>query len=161
MDPGGASLYEILGVAPGATAAEIRAAYLQLASQYHPDRHEGNPLSDLAEDKLAAVNAAYEVLSDPTRRAAYDAELGASGRLHRPEAGAIVAGPVKAVLRVLAAFVAVLLAVRLVPMVWRLLRGLLAPLAGTPAVPLAAVASAVVVLWLILRWRTQRGKRAG
>ena len=65
--------YAVLGVAPTATAAEIRARYLELVARYHPDRHGGNPLSDLATEKLARLNRAYETLSDPPRRAAYDA----------------------------------------------------------------------------------------
>jgi curved DNA-binding protein CbpA len=68
--------YAALGVARAASAAEIRAAYLDLASRYHPDRHQGNPLEDLASAKLIEVNRAYEILSDPARRAAYDRGAG-------------------------------------------------------------------------------------
>ena len=59
--------YDTLGVAPGATLAEIKAAYRKLASQHHPDREGGD------KDKAAAVNDAYAVLSDSERRARYDA----------------------------------------------------------------------------------------
>jgi hypothetical protein len=64
--------YAVLGVPSTATEAEIRAAYLALVAKYHPDRHQGNPLEDLAADKVSEINRAYEILSDPVRRAAYD-----------------------------------------------------------------------------------------
>src|SRR5215470_6978945 len=63
------SLYEILGVAKTATADEIRKAYRKLARQHHPDV---NPGDRRAEDKFKKVSAAYDVLSDDKKRAAYD-----------------------------------------------------------------------------------------
>jgi preprotein translocase subunit Sec63 len=160
MDPAGATHYEVLGIARGAGAEEIRAAYHRLASQYHPDRHEGNPLADLAEERLAVVNAAYEVLSDPMRRAAYDREL-AAGRPPQVVAPArAVPGALKLLLRVVAGFAAVVLLVRLVPVLWRLLEALLAPLAGTPVAPLAALAVVALVVVLVWRRRAGRGQRA-
>ncbi len=62
--------YDVLGVAPGAGADEIRRAYRQLARRYHPDIS--------GDDKGAAfldVSRAYEVLRDPERRRSYDARL--------------------------------------------------------------------------------------
>lgn len=70
--------YLVLGVARTATAAEIRAAYRALGAKYHPDRHQGNPLEELASAKMAEINRAYELLSEPARRAAFD-EGGVSG----------------------------------------------------------------------------------
>lgn len=64
--------YGVLGVSRTATTKEIRAAYRALAARYHPDRHQGNPLADLATARLAEINRAYETLSDPERRAAAD-----------------------------------------------------------------------------------------
>ena len=64
--------YLVLGVARTATAAEIRAAYRELAARYHPDRHQGNPLEELTRAKMAEINRAYETLSDPARRDAFD-----------------------------------------------------------------------------------------
>jgi hypothetical protein len=70
------SLYDILGVNPNATQAEIRAAYLKLAKQWHPDRNPGNEAE--AERRFKEIAHAYDVLSDPDKRAAYDAS-GAAG----------------------------------------------------------------------------------
>ena len=64
--------YQVLGVPRTATPAEIKKAYRQLAARYHPDKHRGNELEDLARDKLTELNEAFEVLSDPARRTQYD-----------------------------------------------------------------------------------------
>lgn len=61
--------YETLGVAPLATAKEIKDAYRKLAFEHHPDRNKENP--DSAE-KMKAINEAYAVLSDPAKRTEYD-----------------------------------------------------------------------------------------
>ncbi len=54
--------YEILGVREGASQEEIKAAYRELVKKYHPDRHQDNPLYELAEEKLREINEAYEYL---------------------------------------------------------------------------------------------------
>jgi len=54
--------YEVLGLKPGATEEEIKAAYRELVKKYHPDRYQDNPLSDLAEEKIREINEAYETL---------------------------------------------------------------------------------------------------
>ena len=66
----------ILGVARNANDSEIRAAYHALVAKYHPDKHQGNPLEGLAAEKMAEINRAYEILSDPARRSAYDSGQG-------------------------------------------------------------------------------------
>ena len=64
-----ANLYDTLGVKRDASVDDIRKAYLKLAKKHHPDVNPGNKA---AEDKFKAVSAAYEVLSDPKKRANYD-----------------------------------------------------------------------------------------
>jgi len=68
--------YSILGVARNATDTEIRAAYHSLVAKYHPDKHQGNPLESLAAEKMSEINRAYEILSNPARRSAYDSGQG-------------------------------------------------------------------------------------
>ena len=60
--------YEVLGVAKGATADEIKRAYRKKAKQYHPDMNKEAG----AEEKFKEVNEAYEILSDENKKAAYD-----------------------------------------------------------------------------------------
>jgi hypothetical protein len=61
-------LYGILGLTPRATAAEIKSAYRRLARKYHPDVSA----SPDANARFVQINKAYEILSDPNRRWAYD-----------------------------------------------------------------------------------------
>ncbi len=72
--------YDILGVSRTASDGELKTAYRKLAMQYHPDRNQGNAA---AEEKFKECSEAYQVLSDPDKRAAYDryghAGVGAAG----------------------------------------------------------------------------------
>src|SRR5512147_1746473 len=61
-------LYEVLGVERGAPDAEIKRAFRRLAQQWHPDV---NASTD-AHERFKEINEAYQVLSDPQRRQAYD-----------------------------------------------------------------------------------------
>src|SRR5206468_6893281 len=68
--------YEVLGVPRSAPAAEIKRVYRQLARKHHPDLQPAAERPRAAE-RFKEINEAYEVLSDPDKRAKYDA-LGAS-----------------------------------------------------------------------------------
>jgi curved DNA-binding protein CbpA len=73
--------YQVLGIAPGATPAEIKKAYFKLAKQYHPDRHSDPELINMKEKLetlFTALHGAYQTLSDPAKRQEYDHVL--SGR---------------------------------------------------------------------------------
>jgi len=73
------TLYDELGVGPGATGDELRRAYRARARALHPDRSAGRSNAELEADtaELARLNEAWRVLSDPVRRARYDAGLAA------------------------------------------------------------------------------------
>jgi hypothetical protein len=84
--------YEVLGVARTAGKDEIRRAYVTLARTYHPDFHTADDSATKAESerRMQALNQAWEILSEPTRRRNYDLELAvsqpspSSGRSSRP-----------------------------------------------------------------------------
>jgi molecular chaperone DnaJ len=61
--------YEVLEVSRDASDQELKTSYRKLAMQYHPDRNPNNPE---AEEQFKACSEAYQVLSDPDKRAAYD-----------------------------------------------------------------------------------------
>jgi molecular chaperone DnaJ len=69
--PPSADPYAVLGVSPGATAAEIKAAYRALVKRHHPDAGGDD-------HRIVALNAAWEVLGDGERRRRYDAERAGS-----------------------------------------------------------------------------------
>ncbi len=61
--------YEILGISRQATVEEIKAAFRKLASQHHPDKNPDDPSAAV---RFKEINASYQVISDPQRRAMYD-----------------------------------------------------------------------------------------
>lgn len=76
-----ANFYEILGIGPKADLEEVRGAYRRLAREFHPDV---NP-DPRAHEQMATINVAFEVLSDPARRAEYDASIGQAGLRERED----------------------------------------------------------------------------
>ena len=70
--------YDVLGVAKGASAKDIKSAFRKLAKKYHPDQ---NPDDPKAKERFNAANQAYEIVGDEKKRAAYDrGEIDAEGR---------------------------------------------------------------------------------
>lgn len=63
--------YEVLGLSKNASEEDIKKAYRKLAMKHHPDRNQGDDAKK-AEEKFKEAKEAYEMLSDPQKRAAYD-----------------------------------------------------------------------------------------
>ena len=161
--------YSVLGVGRAATDAEIHAAYLALVAKYHPDRHQGNPLEELAGAKMVEINRAHEILSDPARRAAYDSGgAGAAGLGPGYSPGSISRKHARW-LQIVALLFMLPLLIRfgslLVSQIVRLVRGALEVTNLMRGTPLAAglVLLAVVILGLVLfrQHRAKRGRRNG
>ena len=161
--------YSVLGVARTATDSEIRAAYHALVAKYHPDLHQGNPLEDLATEKLAEINRAYEILSDRSRRADFDGGQGswppASGQPYATAPGSLSRKQIRW-LQIVGLLFMVPLLIRfgsfLIRLVVRLVRAALevTPLVrGTPlAGGLVLLVIAILVFVLV---RHHRAKRKG
>ena len=75
--------YEVLGIAKGASEADIKSAYRKQALKYHPDRNQGDAE---AEEKFKEAAAAYSILGDAEKRARYDryGHAGVSGAASQP-----------------------------------------------------------------------------
>src|SRR5258706_6879966 len=63
--------YDVLGVTKNASEEDIKKAYRKLAMKHHPDRNQGDDAKK-SEDRFKEAKEAYEMLSDPQKRAAYD-----------------------------------------------------------------------------------------
>lgn len=79
--------YGVLGIAPNASAEEIRRAYHRLAFQYHPDRDQE---TEKAHKKMQEINEAYAILSDPIKRREYDIPRGYGIRVPKFKKGSKV-----------------------------------------------------------------------
>lgn len=75
--------YHILGISKNATPDEIKQAYRRLAQKHHPDKGGGQE----SEAKFKEINEAYQVLSDPQKRAAYDQFGSADGNPFSGQSG--------------------------------------------------------------------------
>ena len=82
--------YKVLGVKSDASADDIKRAYRKLAKKYHPDSTGGDKK---AETKFKEVSTAYDVLSDPEKRAEYDALRAGGGQPFGAGPGAAPGGP--------------------------------------------------------------------
>lgn len=70
--------YDVLGVAKGANADEVKKAFRKLAKKYHPDQNKNDPK---AQEKFSEINSAYEILGDADKRGQFDrGEIGADGK---------------------------------------------------------------------------------
>lgn len=78
--------YEVLGVDPGATTTEIKAAYLAAARRHHPDFHVGSSDAVRARHarQMVQINQAWGVLGDDPRRESYDQALRSRRSSHGP-----------------------------------------------------------------------------
>ncbi|HXH28489.1 MAG TPA: DnaJ domain-containing protein, partial [Candidatus Polarisedimenticolia bacterium] len=77
--------YDVLGVERKARLGDIKRAYRKLARKYHPDL---NPSDKRAEERFKQITEAYDVLSDPQKRKAYDRQLESGGAAARPRGAA-------------------------------------------------------------------------
>ncbi|KAG5365951.1 DnaJ-like protein subfamily C member 7 [Yarrowia sp. B02] len=78
--------YKILGIARDATDKDIKKGYRAQSKLYHPDKYKGDLDETAVERKMAEINEAYEILSDPDKRAAFDSggEFDGQGQ-HQPQ----------------------------------------------------------------------------
>jgi curved DNA-binding protein CbpA len=133
--------YAVLGVSPKAASSEIKKAYRALASKYHPDKHRGNDLEELAREKLVQINEAYEVLSDENRRADYDRERQFNPRgTGTTSTGPVTLDPVtnlaRTILRLAAVVIGVFFALRFV---------------RSPRA-IALIGAVILIFWFLPRW---------
>lgn len=78
--------YKILGIARDATEKDIKKGYRTQSKLYHPDKYKGDLDDTAVERKMAEINEAYEILSDPQKKAAFDngGEFDGQGQ-HQPQ----------------------------------------------------------------------------
>lgn len=81
--------YKVLGISPSSTDEQVKSAYRELAKKYHPDSYADNPLADLAQEKMKAINEAYDQImkerqSGGQQQGGYQNGGYAGGPLYRP-----------------------------------------------------------------------------
>jgi hypothetical protein len=156
--------YAVLGVARTATDAEIQAAYRALVAKFHPDRHQGNPLEELAGAKMVEINIAYEILSDPARRAAYDGGRPASAGLPFAAAPGLSRHHIRW-LQILGLLfllpVLIRFGARLVRLLVRAGLEFVPLLRGTPAAAALVLVAISILVFALLRQRRHRRSKKG
>lgn len=63
--------YEVLGISRSASDEEVKKAYRELVQKYHPDKYAGNPLEDLAQEKMKEINEAYDAITKSKGQGTY------------------------------------------------------------------------------------------
>jgi preprotein translocase subunit Sec63 len=91
--------FEVLGVGRDASPEQIRTAYREQVARYHPDKHRGNPLEELAAAKLVDINRAYQILSGDRQRVRSGASGGRSGPSAAPASAPIAPHPAMKLVR--------------------------------------------------------------
>ena len=59
--------YKVLGISPQASDEEVKTAYRKLSQQYHPDHHADSVMEEIANQKMAEINAAYDQIMNMRR----------------------------------------------------------------------------------------------
>lgn len=59
--------YKILGVSPNASDDEVKAAYKELVKKYHPDKFQDDGMAEIAQEKMSAINSAYDAVMEARR----------------------------------------------------------------------------------------------
>lgn len=71
--------YEVLGLSKDATIEQVKAKYRELVKKYHPDKHQGNPLADLAEERFKEIQEAYDaIINNKTYSSSYESSYSRS-----------------------------------------------------------------------------------
>lgn len=82
MDP-----YKVLGVTPQTSDDDVKRAYRDLARKYHPDNYVGNPLADLAEQRMKEINEAYDLIMNERKAASKNGGAGTPNWQESPPYG--------------------------------------------------------------------------
>ncbi len=78
--------YEILGLSRNASKEEVKARYRELVKKYHPDKHQGNPLADLAEERFKEIQEAYDaIINDKAYSQNYQSSYSSSSYAYNGE----------------------------------------------------------------------------
>jgi preprotein translocase subunit Sec63 len=149
--------FEVLGLERGASQEQVRAAYRELVARYHPDKHRGNPLEELAAAKLVEINRAYEILSDEAKRSDYESRRTAQPSSVAPSPAGTSASlppPIAKLLNSLGVIISLILFLRFgLGLARSVLMGLLAVMRMGPIFAIAVVVALVTLGNYLMRGR--------
>ena len=77
--------YVVLGVQRSASEEEVKAAYKELVKKYHPDQYQNNPLQDVANEKMAEINEAYDEIINSIRNGEASSKYSGSANFNSTE----------------------------------------------------------------------------